>query len=104
MFLRVTTSPNSPRKSVRVVESIREGFKVKQKMLLHVGIATDESEIEKLKKIGMEFIAEEQIRRSSDSSQGDLFNKETAKERLETIKRKLSTRLKVPTNLSILEK
>lgn len=92
MFLRVTTSPNSPRKSVRVVESIREGFKVKQKMLLHVGIATDESEIEKLKKIGMEFIAEEQIRRSSDSSQGDLFNKETAKERLETIKRKLSTK------------
>lgn len=92
MFIRVTTSPNSPRKSVRVVESIREGFKVKQKMLLHVGIATDENEIEKLKKIGMEFIAQEQLRRANDLSQSDLFDKETAKERLETIKKKLRTK------------
>jgi hypothetical protein len=92
MYLRVTSTPNSPRKSVKVVESIREGFKVKQKMLLHVGIATDESEIEKLKQIGQEFIAQEQLRRKKEIPQGDLFDAETAKERLEIIKKNTVTK------------
>lgn len=61
-------------------------------MLLHVGIATDESEIEKLKQIGQEFIAQEQIRREKESSQLGLFDQQTAKERLEIIKKNRATK------------
>jgi len=67
MFVRVTSTPNSPRKAIKVVESVREGFRVKQKVLCYIGIASDESEIDKLKQIGKEFIEREQRRRASDS-------------------------------------
>jgi hypothetical protein len=48
MFIRVKTTPNSPRKSVQIVESVRIDDKVKQKILRHVGIATDDAELTKL--------------------------------------------------------
>lgn len=87
MFIRITSTKNSPRKSVKVVESIREGYKVKQVMLLHVGIASDESEIEKLKQLGQAFIAEEQLRREKNSPQSSLFDTQTPQERLEDLKK-----------------
>lgn len=86
MYIRVTSTKNSPRKSVKVVESIREGFKVKQVMVLHVGIASTEAEIEKLKAIGQEFIAQEQLRREKNSPQISLLEPETMEERLSNIK------------------
>ena len=89
MFIRITSTKNSPRKSVKVVESIREGYKVKQVMLLHVGIASDESEIEKLKQLGQAFIAEEQLRREKDSPQSSLFDAQTMKDRLEDLKKNI---------------
>ena len=89
MFIRITSTKNSPRKSVKVVESVREGYKVKQVMLLHVGIAADESEIDKLKQLGQAFIAEEQLRREKDSPQASLFDAETMKDRLETLKKSM---------------
>ncbi|MDI6817703.1 MAG: hypothetical protein QME41_11075 [Actinomycetota bacterium] len=49
MFIRVKTTPNSPRKSVQIVESVRKGDKVSQKIVRHVGIALDELELEQLK-------------------------------------------------------
>jgi transposase len=51
------------------VESIRDGFKVKQVIIHHVGIASAEEEIEKLKQLGLEFIAHEQLRRDAASGQ-----------------------------------
>jgi len=69
MFIRTTSTPNSPRKSVKIVESVREGYKVKQVMLLHVGIGANEEEIEKLKQLGREFIVQEKIRREKESKQ-----------------------------------
>ena len=90
MFIRITSTKNSPRKSVKVVESIREGYKVKQVMLLHVGIASDESEIEKLKQLGQAFIAEEQLRREKDSPQSSLFDAQTPQERLEALKKTIA--------------
>ena len=51
MFVRVKTTPNSPRKSVQIVQSVRKGNKVSQKIIRHVGIATDDSEIEQLKNL-----------------------------------------------------
>ena len=89
MYIRVTSTKNSPRKSVKIVESIREGFKVRQVMVLHVGIASNENEIEKLKAIGMEFIAQEQLRREKNSSQISLLEPETIKDRIDNIKKNI---------------
>lgn len=49
MFIRVKTTPNSPRKSVQIIESIRTGNKVRQKIIRHVGIAMDDAELVSLK-------------------------------------------------------
>ena len=55
MFIRVKTTPNSPRKSIQIVESIRKGTKITQKIVRHVGIAMDDSELIRLKELA-EFI------------------------------------------------
>lgn len=49
MFVRVKTTPNSPRKSVQIVQSVRKGDKVTQKIIRYVGIAMDDNELEQLK-------------------------------------------------------
>jgi len=50
MFIRVKTTPNSPRKSVQIVEGVRdEAGKVKQRIVRHIGIAQDDDELERLK-------------------------------------------------------
>jgi transposase len=87
MFVRTTSTRNSPRKSVKVVESVREGFKVKQRMLLHVGIGKNDEEIEKLKCLGNEFIMQEQLRREAASPQQSLFEPDSHEERLAKINR-----------------
>ena len=87
MYVRVTSTPNSPRKSVKVVESVREGLKVKQVMIHHVGIAANESEIEKLMLLGREFIACEQLKREESSGQPSLFPSETPSQRLVQIEK-----------------
>lgn len=89
MYIRVTSTKNSPRKSVKVVESIREGYKVKQVMVAHIGIATNDSEIDKLKQVGLEFIAQEQLRREKNSPQMSLFESETIEERLNHVKQNI---------------
>ena len=49
MFIRVKTSPNSKGKSVQIVQSLRKGERVTQKIIRHVGMAYDEDELNKLK-------------------------------------------------------
>ena len=49
MFVRVKTTPDSPRKSVQLVESVRDGKAVRQRVVRHIGIALDEDELVKLK-------------------------------------------------------
>jgi transposase len=49
MFVRVKSNPRSPRKSVQIVESKRIDGKVKQKVVQHIGIASDDEELEELK-------------------------------------------------------
>lgn len=49
MFVRVKSTPKSPRKSVQIVHSQRIGSKVKQKIIKHVGVAFDDKELEELK-------------------------------------------------------
>lgn len=56
MFVRVKTTPNSPRRSVQVVESSRVGNKVSQRIVRYMGIALDDAEEAKLRAMALEFI------------------------------------------------
>lgn len=73
MFVRVKTTPNSPRQSVQIVESVRDGNIVKQKILRHVGIAQNDFELVKLKELA-EFICSQ----IEEERQPKLFSAETA--------------------------
>lgn len=48
MYIRIKKTPNSPRKSVQIVESVRDGNKVRQKIIRYVGIAMDDEELKRL--------------------------------------------------------
>jgi len=58
MFIRVKSTPNSPRKSVQIVNSQRIGSKVKQKIIKHVGVAVDDKELQELKSLAVSLKAE----------------------------------------------
>lgn len=73
MFVRVKTTPNSPRQSVQIVESVRDGNIVKQKILRHVGIAQNDIELVKLKELA-EFICAQ----IEEEHQPKLFSPEDA--------------------------
>jgi len=49
MFVRVKTSPNSRGRSVQIVQSIRKGDSVSQKIVRHVGMAYSDDDLKKLK-------------------------------------------------------
>jgi transposase len=51
MFIRIKSTPNSPRKSVQICEGIRKDGKVRQRVLRHVGVAKDEHHLAELKKL-----------------------------------------------------
>ena len=55
MFIRTKTSPNSPKKAVQIVENLRQGNKIKQRIVRHLGTVFDEQQELKLREIG-EFI------------------------------------------------
>lgn len=73
MFIRVNKTPNSPRKSIQIVESIRTGNKVKQKIVRYVGIATNDREEQKLKDMAQEAIAALMIERADAAKQTSLL-------------------------------
>ena len=51
MFIRVKSTPYSQKKSVQICESVRENGKVQQRVIRHVGMATDDVHLEELKKL-----------------------------------------------------
>ena len=51
MFVRVKSTPKSPRKSVQIVESYRVEGKVRQRIVKHIGVAQDDIELEELKSL-----------------------------------------------------
>ena len=65
MFIRVKTTPNSPRRSVQVVESVRRAGKVSQRIVRYVGIALDRDEQLKLSAMAQEFIDRTAIERTN---------------------------------------
>ena len=52
MLLRVKTKPGTPGKSVQLVESVREGWTVSQRIIRYIGVAKTEAELEKLLELG----------------------------------------------------
>jgi transposase len=87
MFIRVNTTPNSPRKSIQIVESVRHGDKVKQKILRYVGVAVNDFEEQKLKDLAKEYMAQIILDREQQSAQTSLFPP-SSKEVLSSIKNK----------------
>jgi hypothetical protein len=61
MYIRVKSTPNSPRKSVQIVASVRKGGKVSQKIVRHVGIAMDDDELARLQELGRHIMAKMEL-------------------------------------------
>jgi len=52
MFVRVKSTPNSPRKSVQIVESRRVGSRISQTVVRYIGVANNDAELEEMKRLG----------------------------------------------------
>lgn len=72
MFIRTKKSPNTPKIAVQLVENIRTGNKVQQKIIRHFGNAISEQEVEALKKIAVHYKAE-----LENASEPTLFDTDT---------------------------
>lgn len=70
MFVRINSTPNSPRKSIQIVESVSTGDKVRQKIVRYVGIAMNDYEQERLVTLANDIIVEIMKERESP----ELFN------------------------------
>lgn len=68
VFVRVKSTPNSPRRSVQVVQSSRSGDRVTQRIVRHMGIALDAQEETKLRAMAEEFIARTVTERLNDGA------------------------------------
>jgi hypothetical protein len=88
MYIRINKTPNSPRKSIQIVESIRQGDKVRQKIVRYVGIAMDDREEHKLKDLANESIAKIMAEREIEAAQQSLFHPASESEILNHIKSK----------------
>ena len=73
MFVRRKTSKNSPKVAIQLVENIREGKKVKQKIIRHFGTALNEDEVKILIRLALVYKAQLQ----KQSEQLNLFEKNT---------------------------
>ena len=73
MFVRIKTSPNTKRTSVQIVKNLKVEGKVKQKIIRHVGSATDKDEIEELKNLAEYILLKIDI---AESKQLTLFSPE----------------------------
>jgi transposase len=93
MYIRVNKTPNSPRKSIQIVESIRTGCRVKQKIIRYVGVATDDHEEQKLKDLATEIMAKLAVERANESGQQSYFPL-TSEDALKGIQRKRGRRKK----------
>ena len=52
MFVRIKSTPNSPRKSVQLVASYRQDGQARQRVLRHIGVALDEEGLQRLRNLG----------------------------------------------------
>ena len=71
MFIRTKHDPKLNRTRVQIVESVRTGKKVRQKILRHVGVAHNDGEIEVIKRSARQLM--EQLR-ADRTPQKELFS------------------------------
>ena len=90
MFARTKTTPNSPRRSVQVVENRRDPKtkKTKQTILRHVGIAMNEEEEKKLLDMAMAIIAKMEAEAMACADQQDFFAETAEKDIKESSKKR----------------
>lgn len=58
MFIRIKPTAKPHKNKVQICESIRQGSKVKQVIVRHVGVAQSEKELEELKRLAKTLIAQ----------------------------------------------
>lgn len=92
MFIRVKSTPNSPRKSIQIVESTRIGDKVKQKIIRYVGIAMNENEEKKLRDLALEIIAHLEQEKAKQATQLSLLDPPSENEIKQYIAKKAGRR------------
>lgn len=89
MFVRITSTPNSPRRAVKIVENTRVGDKIKQKIISHVGIAQNEDMEKQLIAIAEAHIEKLELEKNKQPELFDNLPKKTkgrkAKKSLEDI-------------------
>ena len=90
MFIRIKKTPNSPRSSVQIVSSTRRGDKVSQQIVRHVGVASSDDELEKLKILAQQIMS----KLDEDSAQLPLFAPETLSEQSDVLDEPLNVDLK----------
>lgn len=94
MYVRIKTTPNSPKKSVQIVASERVGNKVSQRIVRHVGTALDEDELKRLKELA------EYIKSKLESdTQPMIFSPETMAEMAIEGRKKLTQDKELPVDL-----
>jgi len=94
MFVRKKTSKNSPKTAIQLVENVRVGKKVKQRIIRHFGTAINEDEVRALTKLALIYKAQLQ----AQSEQLSLFEKDT----LDTIEKLVeSSQAKQPERLDV---
>ncbi len=70
MFIRTKHDPERKRTRIQIVQSVRTGQKVRQKVVRHVGIAHNDTEVEDLKRLAGRIMEE---LRTAQSAQMELF-------------------------------
>ena len=98
MFVRIKTTPNSPRRSVQLVEGVRDGGKVRQRIVRHIGVAMDEDELERLRQLG-EYVKA----KLEDERQPALFAPEKIAEQVIRLGRQGDGKQELPVDLKQLE-
>lgn len=75
MYIRRKKTPNSPRQSIQIVEGYRDAKgNVKQRIVRHLGVFTDEIEEAKLVALAEDLILKIKAEREASSPQGALLN------------------------------
>ena len=73
MFIRTKSLPNSPRKTIQIVESVRNGKSVSQRIVQYIGVASDDEALAKIKLLAKQVIESLEQERKDSDPQRELF-------------------------------
>lgn len=76
MFIRTKSSPNSPRKTIQIVESVRHGKSVSQRIVQYIGVASDDEELKRLDLLAQQVLKRLEEERKPRGRERSLFTPE----------------------------